>query len=232
MTYITYERPDHLHDRELDPHAPDAELSPTGETCGKTTNDVAGMEWTCTRRLHTDSEHRAAYEYRGDGPQGEVAIAWESNWGEDANRPRITKTITTTITCPEGTKQYLTEDDVRSIEHTAWESFHEDDHDELTITTALTEADAATAALARLVEVFSADDLAGDLAAALSCTEADALADVLRTQGAAGAAYRWIRHHADQDEPGDTHHSPTTPAPAEYVVPVDPMDALECESCQ
>ncbi|MBF4632699.1 hypothetical protein ITJ42_15880 [Clavibacter michiganensis subsp. phaseoli] len=232
MTYITYERPDHLHDRELDPHAPDADLSPTGETCGKTTNDVAGMEWTCTRRPHTDSEHRAAFEYRGDGPQGEVAIAWESNWGEDANRPRTTKTITTTITCPEGTKQYLTDDDVRSIERVAWESFHEDDHDELTVTTAVAEGDAATTALAQFVEAFSADDLAGDLASAMSCIEADAIAAVLRTQGAAGAAYRWTRLHAAEDEPGDTHHSPTTLAPAEYVVPVDPMDALGCDSCQ
>jgi hypothetical protein len=226
--YITYERPDSLHDRELDPHAPDADLSPTGETCGTTTIDVRGMEWTCTRRPHTDSEHRAAYEYRGDGPQGEVAIAWESNWGEDANRPRITKTITTTITYPEGTKQYLTDDDVRSIERVAWESFHEEDFDELTITTAVEDADAPTAALARLVEVFSADDLAS----ALSCIEVDAIAAVLRTQGAAGTAYRWTRLHAAEDEPGDTHHSPAMLAPAEYVVPVDPMDALGCDSCQ
>ncbi|MDO4039268.1 hypothetical protein [Clavibacter michiganensis] len=228
MTYITYERPDHLHDRELDPYAPDADLSPTGETCGKTTNDVAGMEWTCTRRPHTDSEHRAAYEYRGDGPQGEVAIAWESNWGEDANRPRTTKTITTTITSPAGIKQYLTDDDVRSIERVAWESFDEDDHDELTITTAVAEGDAATTALAQFVDAFSADDLAS----AMSCIEADAIAAVLRTQGAAGAAYRWTRLHAAEDEPGDTHHSPAMVAPAEYVVPVDPMDALGCDSCQ
>lgn len=209
MTYITYERPAQLHDRELDPHAPDADLSPTGETCGKTTTDVLGIDWTCTRAPHTDSEHRSAFGYRGDGPQGEVGFAWESNWGEDANRPLITRTITTTITCPEGTTQYLTEDDMRSIERTAWDSFHEDDHDELTITTAAIEANAATAALARLVEVFSADDLAGEVASTLSCIEADALADVLRTQGAAGAAYRWIRHHAAEDEPGDAHYSPT-----------------------
>lgn len=230
--YITYERPDHLHDRELDPPAPDADLSPTGETCGKTTNDVMGVEWACTRALHTDSEHRAAFEYRGDGPQGEVAIAWESNWGEPANQPRTTKTITTTITCPVGTKQYLTDDDVRSIDRTAWESFHEDDHDELTITTAVTEADAATAALAQFVAAFSADDVAGDLASTLSCIEADAIAAVLRTQGAAGAAYRWTRLHAAEDEPSDTHHSPALAAPAEYVVPVDPMDTLGCDNCQ
>ncbi|WP_052663296.1 hypothetical protein [Clavibacter michiganensis] len=230
--YITYERPDHLHDRELDPHAPDADLSPIGETCSKTTNDVAGMEWTCTRRPHTESEHRAAFEYRGDGPQGEVAIAWESNWGEPANRPRITKTITTTITSPEGMKQYLNDDDdddVRSIERVAWESFDEDDHDELTVTTAVAEGNAATTALAQFVEAFSADDLAGDLASAMSCIEADAIAAVLRTQGAADAAYRWTRLHAAEDEPVDTHHSPAPLAPVEYV---DPMDSLGCDSCQ
>jgi hypothetical protein len=230
--YITYERPDHLHDRELDPHAPDADLSPTGGICGKPTTDVEGFDWACTRRPHTDSEHRAAYGYRGDGPQGEVAIAWESNWAEPANQPRTTRTITTTITAPVGTRHYVDEDDLRSIERNVWDSFHVDDHDELTITTAIAEGDAATAALARLVDVFSADGLAGDLASALSCIEADAIADVLRTQGAAGAAYRWTRLHAQHDEPGDTHHSPAAITPAEYVVPVDPMDALGCDSCQ
>jgi len=67
--YITYERPRQLHDREIDPLAPDADLSPTGETCGETTYDVLGNLWTCTRRPHTESEHRAAYEYRVDGPR-------------------------------------------------------------------------------------------------------------------------------------------------------------------
>ncbi|MBF4632675.1 hypothetical protein ITJ42_15760 [Clavibacter michiganensis subsp. phaseoli] len=229
MTYITYERPDYLHDRELDPHAPDADLSPTGETCGKTTNDVSGMECACTRRPHTDSEHRAAYEYRGDGPQGEVAIAWESNWGEPANRPRTATTITTTITHPTGLRHNLTADDLYTIDRAAWEGFDLDDHNELTVTTAVTEVDEAAAALVHLVEVFSADDLAGDLAATLSCMEADAIADVLRTQG---AAYRWIRHHAAADEPGDTHHSPVPLVPAEYVIPVDTMEALGCDSCQ
>ncbi|MEJ1816048.1 hypothetical protein, partial [Clavibacter michiganensis] len=105
-------------------------------------------------------------------------------------------------------------------------------HDALTITTTVAEADAATAALARFVDVLSSDDLAGDLAAAMSCTEAEAIADVLLTQGAAGAAHRWTRHHAEQDEHGDAHYSPASMASAEYVVSVDPMDALGYDGVQ
>ncbi len=209
MTYITYERPSQLHDREVDPLAPDADLSPTGETCGETTYDVGGNLWTCTRRPHTESEHRAAYAYRDDGPQGEVAIAWESNWGEPAARPTTRTTITTTITYPTAIRQHaVTVDDLASIERPVWDTFAPDDYDALTITTTIAEADAATAALARLVDVLSADDPAGDLAASLNCTEADAIADVLRTQGAAGAAHRWIHRHAEQDGPDHLHHSP------------------------
>ncbi|MDO4027171.1 hypothetical protein QKG93_14635 [Clavibacter michiganensis] len=209
MTYITYERPRRLHDRELDPFAPDADLSPTGETCGETTYDVVGNLWTCTRRPHTESEHRAAYEYRAEGPQGEVAIAWESNWGEPAARPTTTTAITTTITHPTAVRQCsVSADDLDRIEHPVWETFVPDDYDALTITTTVAEAAAAAAALARLVDVLSADELSGSLAAALDCTAADAIAGVLRTQGAAGAAHRWIRDHSQQDKPGDVHHSP------------------------
>ncbi|UQB17865.1 hypothetical protein [Clavibacter nebraskensis] len=209
MTYITYERPRRFHDRELDPFAPDADLSPSGDTCGEITYAVGGNEWTCTRRPHTESEHRAAYAYRDEGPQGEVAIAWESNWGEPAARPTTTTTVTTTITHPTAVRQCpVTDNDLDSIQRPVWETFGPDDHDALTITTTVAEADAATAALARLVDVLSADGVTGDLAAALSCTAADAIADVLRTHGAAGAAHRWIRHHADHDDLGDLHHSP------------------------
>jgi hypothetical protein len=177
--YITYERPERLHDREIDETAPDADLSPTGETCGKTTTDVLGVDWTCTRAPHTDSEHRAAFGYRGDGPQGHVGLAWESNWGEDANRPTTTITITTTITCPIGTRQYRVAEAMQTIERTMWETFDEDDHDEVTITTARTEPEAQAADL---------------------------------------------RHSPDA--------TPGLPAAAEYVVPVDPMDELGCDSCQ
>jgi hypothetical protein len=149
-------------------------------------------------------------------PPGRSRYREGEQLGRARQRPRTA--TTTTITHTIGLRHSLTADGLDAIDRTAWEGLDPDDHDELAVTTAVTEADAATDALAHLVEVFSADDLAP----ALRCIEADAIADVLRTQGAAGAAHRWIRHHATADEPGDTHHSPAPLAPAEYVVPVDP----------
>ena len=113
----------------------------------------------------------------------------------------------------------MTAEDLGRIEHPIWQTFVPDDYDALRLTTTVAEDDAATAALAHFVDVPSSNDLAGDLASAMSCTEAEAIADVPRTQGAAGAEHRWIRHHAEQDEHGDAHYSPASMASAEYVVP-------------
>lgn len=81
----------------------------------------------------------------------------------------------------------------------------------------------------RFTAVFSAGDLAGDVAPQLSCEEVEALAGMLRALGEPASADMWINAHAETDDEGDAHHQDAAP---EYVVPVDPMDALQCDSCQ
>lgn len=53
-------------------------------------------------------------------------------------------------------------------------------------------------------------DAAADIAKALTCTEADALAGLLRSCGRTAAALEWINAHACSDEEGDAHYR--TPA--------------------
>lgn len=86
-----------------------------------------------------------------------------------------------------------------------------------------------TEAIARFTNVFSYRDSADDLGPRLSCIEADALAGMLRALGESATADMWIKAHAEGDEECDDHyHSPVS----DYVVPVDPMDDLQCDSCQ
>lgn len=83
---ITYERPATLDPAQLDPTAPDADLSPTGHLCGRTTYDLGGMQWHCTRAPHPgDDEHRAAFDVHGDGPAGAVGFAWTYQYADDPN---------------------------------------------------------------------------------------------------------------------------------------------------
>ena len=63
-----------------------------------------------------------------------------------------------------------------------------------------------TAAAARFVDVFGADDFAGDVGPRMSCTEVDALAGMLRAVGADTAADTWVSAHAEEDQEGDSHH--------------------------
>ena len=63
-----------------------------------------------------------------------------------------------------------------------------------------------TAAAARFVDVFAAADFAGDVGPRMSCTEVDALAEMLRTVGAVTAADTWVSAHAEEDQEGDSHH--------------------------
>jgi hypothetical protein len=87
----------------------------------------------------------------------------------------------------------------------------------------------ATNEVTRFTATFSAWDMADDIGPRLNCGEVEALAGMLRALGEAAAADMWINAHATADDEGDAHHAHATP---EYVVPVDPMDALECDSCQ
>ncbi|QNE36851.1 hypothetical protein [Leifsonia shinshuensis] len=84
--------------------------------------------------------------------------------------------------------------------------------------------------LTHFTAVFSKHDLAADLAPRLSCIEFEALAGLLRAAlGEPASADTWIQEHATNDELGDAHYRGDT---LEYLVPIDPMDDLGCDSCQ
>lgn len=67
------------------------------------------------------------------------------------------------------------------------------------------------AALARFFDTFSGDT-AEDLASKLNCSEADALAQLMRVFGRDGLAAEWINAHSHADDEGDRH--PRTPTNA------------------
>lgn len=70
---------------------------------------------------------------------------------------------------------------------------------------------AASAALAEFLTVWSGD-LAADLATKLTCTEADALANLLRTHARPAAAAEWINFHSHGDDDEDDTHTRTPSA--------------------
>lgn len=55
-------------------------------------------------------------------------------------------------------------------------------------------------------KVWSRSDLAGDLGERLTCTEVEALAELLTALGAPEAAAVWLEAHADGDDPDDAHY--------------------------
>ena len=79
------------------------------------------------------------------------------------------------------------------------------------------------------VTVWAQSDTVTDIAAALTCSEADALAALLAAYGHHLVAEECLTEHARADDESDSHFAST---PEKYVVPIDPMDALQCESCQ
>jgi len=73
---ITYNRPQDLDPKQLDPAAPAADLDPAGYERQAETVDVLGTPWNCTRRrAHSDDEHRAVFSQLGDGPTEANTIA-------------------------------------------------------------------------------------------------------------------------------------------------------------
>jgi hypothetical protein len=94
-----------------------------------------------------------------------------------------------------------------------------------TMSTLITDTDDVT----RFCGVFSDVTLAHDVGTTLGCREAEALAGILRALGEPAAADMWLDAHAHGDEPGDQHYQP---ALEPYIVPIDPMDDLQCDSCQ
>lgn len=140
--FITYERPTHLTDEQTDPQAPAADMAPGADVdprvpvCGATTYDVAGTRWTCTRNPgHPDDEHRAVFDRYHGGPVGQVAFAWQYEWGGAGHGPSSTTpmtTVTVTVSFPSTawTNEQLPDaiaDEVRSV-------FWECDHDDITVT--------------------------------------------------------------------------------------------------
>ena len=61
------------------------------------------------------------------------------------------------------------------------------------------------AALEEFVEVFGDGYAVSDIATALTCREADALASLLREVGKPDAADSLIESHAEGDDEGDEH---------------------------
>lgn len=83
--------------------------------------------------------------------------------------------------------------------------------------------------LTHFTAVFSKQDLAADVAPKLSCIEVEALAGLLRALGEPAAADTWMQEHATADELGDAHYQGDA---LEYLVPIDPQESLQCDSCQ
>jgi len=79
------------------------------------------------------------------------------------------------------------------------------------------------------LDVFGADDFANDVASRMTCIEVEAVIFMLRAVRGEAAAATWLDAHAEEDEEGDSHYRSEVPV---YVVPVDPMDDLQCDSCQ
>jgi hypothetical protein len=83
--------------------------------------------------------------------------------------------------------------------------------------------------LTHFIAVFSRHDFAADVAPRLSCIEVEALAGLLRALGEPATADTWIQEHATGDELGDAHYQGDA---LEYLVPIDPQENLQCDSCQ
>lgn len=87
----------------------------------------------------------------------------------------------------------------------------------------------ATDALNTFLDTWQDGHQASDLAQKLTCGELDALAELFRENGRDDIADQWIESHAPGDEQGDSHFAGD---PVEYLVPIDPADLTQCDSCQ
>ena len=76
-----------------------------------------------------------------------------------------------------------------------------------------TQNSADAAALNEFLAVWSVDDMAAEVAAKLTCTEAGTLASLLRSHGYPAAAAEWINRHSRGDDDEDDAHR-RTPAAA------------------
>jgi hypothetical protein len=86
-----------------------------------------------------------------------------------------------------------------------------------------------TDAVLTFTGTWSRREMANHIAPAMSREEVDALAGLLSAIGEPATADMWRTAHARTDE---TQNRRNSVPPVRYVVPVDPMDALQCDSCQ
>ena len=92
-------------------------------------------------------------------------------------------------------------------------------------TTMITDAET----IEHFTAVFSEHILIDDLTRRMTQGEVESMARLFRALGELAIANRWLSSHAEGDERGDAHNRrPSEP----YIVPVDPMDDLQCDSCQ
>ncbi len=61
----------------------------------------------------------------------------------------------------------------------------------------------------RLADLFRSTDTAYEVGPTLQCTEADAIADLLRAAGHTNSADVWLHAHAATDDEGDEHDPAT-----------------------
>jgi hypothetical protein len=87
----------------------------------------------------------------------------------------------------------------------------------------------ASETASHFLDVFAENLFAHDVAPRMTCVEAEAVISILRAVGGEDAATVWLDAHAEGDEEGDLHYRPAAPA---YVVTVDPINDLQCDSCQ
>lgn len=57
----------------------------------------------------------------------------------------------------------------------------------------------------RLADMFGSEELGSSVGTHMTCTEAEALADVMRAVGEDEAAARFLRGHSEGDDEGDDH---------------------------
>ena len=144
---ITYQRPDTLDAHQVDQDAPDADLSPTGATCGTATVDVLGIPWSCSRAPHPgQDEHRATVTAADSGPTGAVAvaIAWTYQYATDEQHGDVdhaapTQSITITLSFPDRAARGIDAAAmIRSMIDAGLGHFWEGDQDDVTATSTAT----------------------------------------------------------------------------------------------
>ncbi|ROQ30263.1 hypothetical protein EDF46_3576 [Frondihabitans sp. PhB188] len=152
---ISYQRPDTIG-QGIDPEAPALDLSSSATTCGATTYDVAGVEWSCTRAPHPGQDtHQAAQAVTGQ-PVPVVGLAWGhqyatgENTGGEADEAAPVHSVTVTVSFPARAIGV----DVEKIRSAVLDLFWEGDADDVQLVASTAHDVAETrAAVAELVDL-------------------------------------------------------------------------------